>query len=384
MTTNQELIFKNMLNPNKERYLNTAIINYYKEDQGIPNKYSYIPIGGDFASLNMELSLIAEDESLKDINKSMHNFIHYNMQKPIEIKVIKDKEGNIIDKEHLIINPFEECENVKCFLIPAKFDENDNIDWNIKCHTFNTVETLKRIPSDAPNCIKYRNKNENWIICGVDIFFNKEGVVTENKIVFKMQLKNIKTITDIDNLITILKNYKDIMINDTRVGEGLVKNSVEEMLSYATLIYKYNKIRSFLNSEFKLIEKIDSENKRNIEKLYEILCNKEGCIVEPYNDRIISYSINEEFDSEELFNGVQAYMFNYITRYEILNEEIILYVNVILDKVRSVLKDGKVIIQDTGSSRVIKHYHLDKAKSEQEFLKWKKPNALNIEISKIN
>ncbi len=357
--------------------LNDCLIRYCKNEKKIPDTFEYIPIGNNTACLNIfDKQYKLENNWLKNIPKELHNFVQNTTQKIIEIDEIYDYNGKLVNKNHLLINPFEELENVRCFLLPKKFDKNDYVKWKIKCGKQNIVKKLKRVPAKEEYCMRYSNDICNGFNVILDIYINEKGDVIKTIPTFSIKTLEVKSLNDIAILTNMIENLEELNINGMQLNLSIENKN--KILYILNITYKFNQILKLNNIQFTNIKNVSSNDVETICNIYEILFEKNGVVKESSIMNNINFIFDRDIQQEIIPEQKYIFFYNGHEEYDILGQQIKLYTNQILCDVNAINKGDKIEIKHNQNSSIIKHYHIDKNNWIKEYQTWISSNRLEL------
>lgn len=358
---------------NRDDYLNECLINHCKKENNIPDDFVYIPLGEDTACLDLQnVKLSIDDQWTKNIPSAMLNFAQYTMQRPINVTHLYDDYDNLIDNNHLVINPYEEICDVRCFLIPQSFDKDDIIKWKIKCGMFNKVIKLSRQVADKFNCMSYKAEICPGFNATLNIYVEDEKVI-KTVPEFKINTKDVKSISDILTLNNLVNEINDMSINGVKLNVKIDKDNNSKVMNTLNLMYRLNQILNFFKVKFTNINEIDevtSKDVKLINELHSILIENDGVYKEHPIKETMNLVFNQEVAEEIEPNAVYIFFSNGEYEYILCGHRIHLYMNQMIRNVKAQATNNKIEILHNDNSTLIQHYHIDKNKWQDEYRMW--------------
>lgn len=325
-------------NQNKEVKIPDVILKQLNKK--LDNGLKYIDGGNGFCMITADgklnisgLEVIIDEKMKKYIGTNItHDSIleySYNTQRPLHLKTKREGfvvlNGQEIPIERICFDPYKNIkyDRGEFIAIPEKFPEP--IDVILSDGEYDLVNKMQRLPCEEKECVKWGIVNEEPIF--IEATINK--LAHTMRCDLKLQLKNIVSVYEIVRAMSIFYALG--------TGTGLM-NGINIKLTDGNIDFKFDKvildfwkkvlcIESKLNIVFSVdVEDIDITTTKDVEKLYEMLINKNPI---KSTDVINSFTFSSEMTEmkgnhtiEELKEGKGTFVFNSIHEFTLFGKKI--------------------------------------------------------------
>lgn len=361
-----------------KNYLEKDVLDFAKDERGIPKELEYKDIGGQMAIVST-----GEDSSFRVNAKIDENIIEkvggdrtkfseymYNAQRPIGVNEIFVGDY-LISKNDFIISPFKNFKLTEAYILPQQFSKDDY--WESYVYICNKRFKVKFVRSayDGIGVRRYIGNVNNEFDLTLEFFDNKRF---NGKISFKIE--KVKTISQMLSIGNYIKNIDTLRINKLNLGLKMssFQNEIFEVIEFWEKVQVLNKT---LGKRFKYTTEILQSDFDEVNRLYTSLIENRFFVSDNNNDNLILHvKGNVKNDSIVESDSNICLVFEFEERVKLLGQNILLYKEKIIINYRfkrfieDVDEDIKVKmeIEKNDNSLIIERNFLDKEKRDKVHL----------------